>query len=68
MKVIFRYQDVVGILNDGVSELEADAIDAQKAAHKDQRKKNCKVLFLIHQCVDSDVFEKIIEKESMKYA
>ena len=62
MKVIFRFQDVVEILNDGISELEVDATEAQKVAHKDQRKKDGKALFLIHQCVDCDVFEKIIEE------
>ena len=48
MKVIFRFQDVVEILNDGVPELEADAAGAQKAAHKEKRKKDRKALFLIH--------------------
>ena len=68
MKVIFRFQDVVEILNDGISQLEVNAMEAQTAAHKDQRKKDGKVLFLIHQCVDCDVFEKIIEEETTKGA
>src|ERR1043165_8617724 len=55
-------------LNNGVSELEANAMYAQKPAHKHQRKKDGKALFLIHQCVNSDVFEKIIEEESAKDA
>ena len=68
MKVIFRFQDVVEILNDGISELEVDATEAQKAAHKDQRKKDGNARFLIYQCVDCDVFEKIIEEETTKGA
>ena len=67
MKVIFIFQDVE-ILNDGASELETNATKIQKTAHKDQRKKDGKTLFLIHECVDSDVFEKIIEKETAKGA
>ena len=39
MKVIFRFQDVVEILNDGISELEVDATEAQNDAHKYYRKK-----------------------------
>ncbi|CAI8595324.1 unnamed protein product [Vicia faba] len=68
MKVIFRFQDVVEILNNGVSELETNATEVQKTAYKDQRKKDGKTLFLIHQCVNSDVFEKIIEEETAKGA
>ena len=68
MKVIFRFQDVVEIVNDGVIELGANATDEQKAAYKDQRKKEGKTLFLIHQCVDLNVFEKIFEEETTKAA
>ena len=68
MKVIFRFQDVVEILNDGKSQLEVNATKAQTDVHKDQRKKDGKALFLIHQCVDCDVVEKIIEEETAKGA
>ena len=68
IKVIFRFQDVVEILNDGISELEVDATEARKTTHKDQSKKDGKALFLIHQYVDCDVFEKIIEVETTKGA
>ena len=68
MNGIFRFQDVVELLNDGVLELEANATETQKTAHKDQRKKDGKSLFLIHQCVDFDVFEKIIKEETAKGA
>lgn len=68
MNVIFRFQDVAKIVNDGVLTLESDANDVRKAAHKEQRKKDGKCLFLIHQYVDSNVFVKIIEEESAKGA
>lgn len=53
---------------DGVSALEKNANGVQQAAHKDQRKEDAKSLFLIHQCVDPNVFEKIIEEEMTKRA
>lgn len=66
MKVIFRFQDVTKIVSDGVLALETNVNDVQKATHKEQRKKDGKTLFLIHQCVDPNVFEKIIEEETSK--
>lgn len=51
MNVIFRFQDVCEIVNDGVPTLEANANDIQKDVHKDQRKKDGKAIFLIHQYV-----------------
>lgn len=39
MKVIFIFQDVAEIVNEGVPTLKANADDVQKAAHKEQRKK-----------------------------
>lgn len=68
MKVIFRFQDMAEIVSDGVPVLEANANDVQKVAHKEQRKKDGKALFLIHQCVDPNMFEKIIEEEMCKGA
>ena len=68
MKVIFRFQDVSEIVSDGVPALEVNANDAQQAVHKERRKKDGKGLFLIHQCVDPNVFEKIIEEETAKGA
>lgn len=66
--IIFRFQDVVEIMYDGVLALEINANDTQKDAHKEQRKKNGKILFLIHQCVKPNIFEKIIEEEITKEA
>ncbi|KAI5412545.1 hypothetical protein KIW84_057273 [Lathyrus oleraceus] len=44
MKVIFIFQDMSEIVNNGVQTLEANADDAQQAAHKEQRKR-MKVIF-----------------------
>lgn len=37
-------------------------------ALRDQKKKDSKALFLIHQCADADVFEKIVEFKTVKAA
>ena len=66
MKVIFRFQDVLEIVTDGVEELAANADDAARTQHKELKKKDVKGLFIIHQCVDSNIFEKIIEEETSK--
>lgn len=55
-------------MNEGVSLFEENASDVQKDAYKDQMKKDGKALFLIHQCMDLDIFEKIIEEETTKEA
>lgn len=68
MKVIFIFKDVVEIVCDGVSTLELNAIDFQKVVRKEQRRKDWKALLLIHQCVDPNVFGKIIEEETSKEA
>ena len=57
---------MVAIMNDGVSALEENVSDAQQVTHKEQRKKDGKAIFLSHQCVDPNVFEKIIEKDTAK--
>jgi hypothetical protein len=62
MKVIFRFQDVLEIVNEGVPELAAEANETQRTLHREQKKKDGKGLFIIHQCVDSNIFEKIIEE------
>ncbi|XP_050915369.1 uncharacterized protein LOC127130393 [Lathyrus oleraceus] len=66
MKIIFRFQDVDEIVCDGVPASKVNANDVQKDAQKEQRKKDEKALFLIHQRMGSNVFEKIIEEDMSK--
>lgn len=66
MKVILRFQDALQIVNDGLSALEANATETQKALHHELSKKDDKCLFLIHQCLDPIIFEKIMEEETTK--
>ena len=48
MKVIFRFQDVVEAVNEGIPTLAANATDVQQASHKDLKKKDGKAMFLMH--------------------
>lgn len=59
MKVIMGYQEVIDIVENGYPELPEAPTDAQRTAHKENKKKDCKALFLLHQCVDVAHFDKI---------
>lgn len=52
MKVVFRYQDVLKVIRNGVVAVGGEPL-------RDQQKNDSKALFLIHQCVDLEAFEKI---------
>lgn len=64
MKVIFRFQDVFEIVKNDIPTLEESANEAQRTTKKYHKKKDCKALFLIHQCVDEEIFENIVECET----
>jgi CHAD domain-containing protein len=68
MNVIFGFQDVEDLVKNGYNALAADAAEAQQATFREVKKKDCKALFLIHQCVDSANFEKISSATSSKQA
>jgi hypothetical protein len=68
MKVIFRMQDVYDIVQEGLPKLAETASDAQKAAYRDLKKKDCKAIFLIHQCVDAVNFGRVSAAASTKEA
>src|ERR1051325_5064726 len=68
MKVLFGYQEVLKVVNDGVTPLVAEATAAQQAPFKEEKKKDYKALFLIHSCVDNDNFEKVGDCTSTKHA
>jgi len=48
--------------------LEKDAAEAQKNTFRESEKKDCKALFLIHQCVDPQNFAKIASTTSAEQA
>ena len=60
MKVIFGYQGVIEIVESGIGAAPAaTATEAQKEEYKELKRKDCKALFLIHQCVNDAHFERI---------
>jgi F0F1-type ATP synthase alpha subunit len=68
MKVIFRFQDVLELVNNGVPALPTNPNDEQTAAHKESQKKDGRALFIIHQCLEPDIFDKVLQCESAKEA
>ncbi|XP_006575979.1 uncharacterized protein [Glycine max] len=68
MKVIFRFQDVTEVVQEGVQEPDRNPTDAQKVAHRDLMKRDAKALFIIHQCEDADNFQKIRSADTTKKA
>lgn len=66
MEVIFGFQDVADIVKNGIPEEAVGGTATQTVAHKDFKKKDCKALFFIHQCLDNDNFAKISSAKSAK--
>jgi hypothetical protein len=66
MRVTFSMQDVLDFVIDGVQEVEKMASDAHKQAFLETEKMDYKALFLIHQCVDMENFERISAAFSAK--
>ncbi|RDX85679.1 hypothetical protein CR513_33095, partial [Mucuna pruriens] len=59
ISIIFGFQEVLEIKKNDIQEVEVGGIEVQMAIYNDSKKKDCKPLFLIYQCVDSANFEKI---------
>ncbi|GAU31439.1 hypothetical protein TSUD_222100 [Trifolium subterraneum] len=68
MKVIFIVQEADEQVNTVLDPLPANATEQQRTTFREAQKKESKALFLIHQCVDSKVFEKIADATTSKDA
>jgi hypothetical protein len=68
MKVVFGFQDVWDLVQGGVEPVTSTSTDAQKATFKELKKRDYKALFIIHQCVSPDIFERVGEAQSSKEA
>ena len=68
INIVFCYQDLWDLVKEGVTPLATNVTNEEKAAHKELKKKDYKALFIIHQCVDADNFEKVSDAESAKEA
>ncbi|GAU29060.1 hypothetical protein TSUD_278170 [Trifolium subterraneum] len=51
MKVVFGFQDVWDLVSSGFEPITESSSDVQKATFKEQKKRDYKALFIIHQCV-----------------
>ncbi|GAU24164.1 hypothetical protein TSUD_83990 [Trifolium subterraneum] len=51
MKVVFGFQDVWDLVSSGVEPITESSSDVHKATFKEQKKRDYKALFIIHQCV-----------------
>jgi len=68
MKVAFQFQDVVDVIETGLGELNSKAIEEDKKNYKLQQKLDGKARFLLYQCVNSQIFNKISQAETTKEA
>ncbi|GAU47720.1 hypothetical protein TSUD_285070 [Trifolium subterraneum] len=68
MKVVFGFQDVWDLVSSGVEPITESSSDVQKATFKEQKKRDHKALFIIHQCVSPDNFERVGDAQSSKEA
>src|ERR1044072_8164988 len=64
MKVVLGYQEVLEIVTDGFPVLSEASTAAERTAFKENKKKDCKAMFILHQCVDDVHFEKIAAASS----
>ncbi|CAL0323339.1 unnamed protein product [Lupinus luteus] len=68
MRVLFNYQEVRDVIENGVVIPGPGATEVQRTIYKDAQKKDNKALFLLHQCVDDIHFEKIQQATNSKEA
>ena len=58
MKVLLNYQDVMEVVTNGVQDIQVNAIEAQKKEHSENKQKDYKGLFQIHQSVNVSTSKK----------
>ena len=68
MRVLFDYHELLDIVEKGFEALDEKATDAQKVVHKENKKKDRKALYFIHQGVTDEVFTKIEAATTSKQA
>ncbi|GAU43218.1 hypothetical protein TSUD_301050 [Trifolium subterraneum] len=68
MKVVFGFQDVWDLVQSGVEPITDASSSTEKATFKELKKKDYKALFIIHQCVSPDNFERVGDALSSKEA
>jgi len=58
MRVLFDYHELWDVVESGVSALVANATEAQRVVHRDQKKKDNKALYLIHQGMNDETLSR----------
>ena len=59
MKAIMGYQEVAEIVEEVYPTNTEGSTEAQKVLYRENKKKDCKAIVLIHQCINDAHFEKI---------
>jgi len=59
MRILFDYHELGDVVESEVFRLVDNATEAQRVAHHDQKKKDKKALYLIHQGMNDETFEQI---------
>ena len=71
MRVLFDYHKLLGVIENRVVDLAENTSKAQQINHFENKKKDRKALYCIHQEVNDEVFDKIVEaklsKQSLGY-
>ncbi|XP_019439024.1 PREDICTED: uncharacterized protein LOC109344727 [Lupinus angustifolius] len=68
MKALMGYQEVDEIVEQGFQPFVEGGTEEQRKLHKENKKKDCKAIFLLHQCVDEAHFQKISGAKNSKEA
>lgn len=59
MEATFGFQDILKIVTEGFVELTAEPTEAERATYIENKRKDCKRKYLIHQGCDESNFDKI---------
>lgn len=68
MNILFGYQYLLDVINNGVTPLVEGAPVAQRTTHNEEKTKDFKSLHLIHHCDDAYNFEKVGDCTTSKEA
>lgn len=64
MKPLFSFHETLEFVNNVIPELVGNATDAQRVIQKDEKKKDCKVVYYIQFAVTTTTFDQISHAES----
>lgn len=68
MRVLFDAQDVLDLVNGDYVPIAVDVTEAHRNVQREMRKKDQNMLFYIHQCMNANVFGKIVDSTTAKAA